>query len=218
MAMSMSSATGSDASAASTDAMVARVAGARGVKSWQQSSSGTIEMLVRADALRVGGDFFLVHADERPEHRQRRRRADGGQVLQRLRRDLADRLAGDERAGALPAGQALGDAQHQPPVDQDAQRRRNRDQHPLLHLAERHEIEAGALLVARQHLRQPSRLLLGHRRHESGNCESEPAARGSRGASSATRPPASRCRPTCRHATRPLTPVGRPPAPCCLSK
>jgi hypothetical protein len=71
--------------------------------------------------------------------------------------DLADGLAGDERAGALPAGQALRDAQHQPPVDQDAERCRHRDQHPLLHLAKGHEIEPGALLEARQHLRQPSR-------------------------------------------------------------
>ena len=43
-ASSMRSASGNDASAASTSAAVARVSGFLGVNSWQQSSSGRIEV------------------------------------------------------------------------------------------------------------------------------------------------------------------------------
>ena len=56
---------------------------------------------IRAEALRLGGDLLLVHADERPQHRHRRDLVDRRQVLERLRRDLADDLAGHERAGAM---------------------------------------------------------------------------------------------------------------------
>src|ERR671911_2942532 len=45
---------------------------------------------IGAQTLGFGGDFVLVHADERPEHRQRHDVVDERHVLERLRRDLAD--------------------------------------------------------------------------------------------------------------------------------
>ena len=52
---------------------------------------------IGAEPLRLGGDLVLVHADERPQHRQRHDAADRRHVLERLRRHLADDVAGDER-------------------------------------------------------------------------------------------------------------------------
>ena len=47
---------------------------------------------IGAEPLRLGRDLVLVHADQRPEDRQRRHRSDRRQVLERLRRHLPDRL------------------------------------------------------------------------------------------------------------------------------
>ena len=64
---------------------------------------------------------------------------DRGQVLERLRRDLSDDFARDQRL-ALPAPrEPLGDPQHQPAVDDDAELGRDGQQDLLLQLAERHE-------------------------------------------------------------------------------
>ena len=84
----------------------ARVAGNRGVNSVQQSSSGMIEISIGAEPLRLERDLFLVEPDQRPQHRQRRDAADRRQVVDRLRRDLADDVAGDERLRAGRAARA----------------------------------------------------------------------------------------------------------------
>ena len=59
---------------------------------------------IGAELLRLGRDLVLVHADERPEQRQRRHAADHRQVLERLRRHLADDVAGDERLAVAQRG------------------------------------------------------------------------------------------------------------------
>jgi hypothetical protein len=46
-------------------------------------------------------DFFFVHADERPRHRQPGNLIDRGQVLERLRSDLSNDLSGHESASFL---------------------------------------------------------------------------------------------------------------------
>ena len=97
------------------------VSGWRGVNSVQESWSGTIEMSKVPSRCACGDDLFLVHADQRPEHRHVRGLIDHRHVVERLRRDLADDVAGDERARAHVARDPLRDAQHQPPVDDHAQ-------------------------------------------------------------------------------------------------
>ena len=111
------------------------------MKSVQQSWSGMIEIGIRPEALRLGSDLFLVHTDERPQHWQRRDLVDRRHVLDRLRRHLANDLAGDERAGAMRAGDRLGNPHHQPAIDDHAKRRRDGEHDLLLNLAERHEEE-----------------------------------------------------------------------------
>ena len=173
---------------------------------------------IGAEALRFGGDLVLVHADERPQHGQRRDLVDRAQILDRLRRHLADDLAGHERAGAMLVRDGLGNAHHQPAIDDDAQGRRDREDDLLLDLAERHEEEPRAMLElasagAPARAPSPATPATG-----SDSCGSGRRARGSRGASGATPRPANRCRPTAGRRLVRSTPTGRPPAPGCLPK
>ena len=123
------------------------------------------------------------------------------------------------RACHLPR-EPLGDPQHQPPVDDDAQLGRHRRARPAA--AARRTAPAPAASAAdassaarRSRAPSPATPATG-----SGSCESESAARSSRGASSGTPRPANRCRPTagtrpgrrCRSAGR------RRPAPCRRSR
>ena len=55
------------------------------------------------------------------------RRVDRRHVLERLRGDLPDDFAGDERLGAVAARDGFCDPHHQPAVDHDAERRRDRE-------------------------------------------------------------------------------------------
>ena len=59
------------------------------------------------------------------------------QVLERLRRHLSDDVAGHERLRAPRARDALGDAQHEPAVDDDPHRAGHREHDLLLDVAER---------------------------------------------------------------------------------
>ena len=62
------------------------------------------------------------------------------------------------RAGA--PREPLRDAHHQPPVEHDAQRRRGRHHHPLLHGAEGNDVEARGQLVAGEQRHDLAHLLL----------------------------------------------------------
>ena len=173
---------------------------------------------IGAEPLRLGDDLFLVHADQRPEDRQRRHRSDRRQVLERLRRDLADDLAGHQRARARVAR----DAARRSAASAADRRRRAvgpaRRADLLLNLAERHEIaaaSAAASASAAPPARAPSPAT---RATESDSCESGRACTGSRASSCGTPQPASRCRPTAGTTTRPPVPVGSRPAPALLAE
>ena len=90
----------------------------------------------------------LSMPDERAHDRQRRRRSDDGHVVERLRRDLAKHFAGHQRARAGVTRDRFGDPHHQAPVDDDAQRGRNRHHDLALHRAKRHLVQAHVQLVA----------------------------------------------------------------------
>jgi len=171
----------------------------------------------RADALRFGADLVLVHADERPQDLQRRRLRDRRHVLERLRRHLADHLAGDERARMRLAREALGDAQHQPPVDHHAQRGRHREDDLLLQLAERDEHEPRAQLVLGQKRRDLAHLLLRRARQNRIAVEMNQQHR----AAAAHHPVRGDRRVDARREQArdaPAGAVGRPPAPGSLPK
>ena len=83
---------------------------------------------------------------------------DRRQVLERLRRDLADDFAGDQRLRAFVPGDPLGDPHHQPAVDRrPAAAARTREHDLLLDLAERHQEQPRVELEARQRARASSR-------------------------------------------------------------
>ena len=72
---------------------------------------------IAAELRGLSRDLLLIHADERSEDGQRRHITDYGEVLQRLRRDLPDNIAGDERLGAARAANLFRDAHHQASID-----------------------------------------------------------------------------------------------------
>ena len=121
---------------------------------------------IGSEPLGLGHDLVLVHPDQRPQHLHRRRLRDGRQVLERLRRHLADDLTGDERARPPASRELLGDPQHQTPVDDDAQLGRHGEHHLLLQLAERHEQQSRPQLVLRQERRDLAHLLLRRARQD----------------------------------------------------
>ena len=94
-----------------------------------------------AEPLRLGDDLLLVHGDQRPEDRHVRGLIDHRHVVERLRRDLADDVAGHERARPHVTRDPLRDAQHQSPVDDHAQIALHAQRDLPLQLAERHEIQ-----------------------------------------------------------------------------
>ena len=114
------------------------------MNSVQQSWSGMIEIgsVPMRAASGVISSLSIPTSGRSISHR--RRLGDGGQVLERLRRDLADHLARHQRARPPVAREPLGDPQHQPPVDDDAQLRPDGEQHLLLQLAERHQHAAAS--------------------------------------------------------------------------
>ena len=140
-------------------------------------------------------------------------------VLERLRRDLADDVAGDERL--------------RPVRPRDAPRR-------CASSAGGRSRRAAAARTARttccwispngtrsrrernwklrQQRRQLARLLLRRARQDRIAVEVDEERRGSRAASSATRRPANRCRPTAGTPRARSTPVGSPPAPALLAE
>ena len=125
-----------------TSSRLMRVPGCFGTKSVQQSASGSIEISKVPMASRLGGDLELVHADERPQHRQVGHLVDAGEVVQGLRGHLPHALAGDQRQRARAPRQRLRDAQHEAPVDHHARGPGHRQHDRALDLAEGHEEEA----------------------------------------------------------------------------
>ena len=134
-------------------------------------------------------------------------------VFQRLRGHLADRpRRSPAPARAQCARDLLGDAQHQPAVDHHAQRRRHREHHLLLNFAERHEIAAASAADTASAARELADFFLRRSRQNRIAVEMDEALRGTRAASSDTRRPANRCRPTADRRRGRSTPVGMPPA------
>ena len=83
----------------------------------QQSSAGSAETSKRPDLLGLADDLGLVPG--RRSGRSTGRSAallDDAEVVQRLRGDLAERVAGDERLAALAPRERGGDLQHQAPL------------------------------------------------------------------------------------------------------
>src|SRR5262249_36494044 len=72
------------------------------------------------DATRELDRLLLVERDQRAQHGELARGLDAAQVLERLARHLTEALAGDDRAGALDAREAPGDALHHAPVEDRA--------------------------------------------------------------------------------------------------
>ncbi len=114
--------------------------------------------LVGPERVGLPGDLELVHADQRPEDRHRGHLVDARQVVERLRGHLPQALAGDEGERARVAGQALRDADHQPAVDHDAERRRHRQHDFPLDLTEGHDEQARVVLPLGQPRHELARL------------------------------------------------------------
>jgi hypothetical protein len=113
---------------------------------------------ITAEDLRLRHDFVLVHTDERTEERYGRDLSHHGQVLERLRRHLPHHVAGHQCLRVTHLCNALRDAQHQTPVHHDPHRRRHRQHHLLLDVAERHQVEPRSVLPLREQRRQRPRL------------------------------------------------------------
>ena len=80
---------------------------------------GLDRRLVGADLPGALDDLGLVHLDQGPEHRERYGAVDGIEISQRLRRDLPQALARDQGQRPHLPGDALGDAEHEAPVEDD---------------------------------------------------------------------------------------------------
>ena len=91
---------------------------------------------------------------------------DRREVLERLRRDLADDFPGHQRLRAVLARDLLGDPHHQPAVDDDPQRRRHAQRDLLLDLAERHQEQPRMELEPGEQPRELARLLLRRARQD----------------------------------------------------
>ena len=99
-----------------------------------------------ADAAGLGHDLGLVQADEGAQDRHVDRVVLGGDVLQGLRGDLSQRVAGDQGSGAQPAGYLLAGLQHQPALGDDRQPLRAGGLDGLLGLAEGDDPQPGPAL------------------------------------------------------------------------
>ena len=152
---------------------------------------------IGAEPLRLRGDLFLVHADERPQHRQRHHLGDARHVLERLRRDLPDHLTGDERQRPVAAGRSARRS-----ASSAGGRCTTRSGGGTVRMTccwsvgERHQQQPRRVLEPRQVRHQLARLLLRGARQHRVAVEVHEQRPGSRGASSATPQPASRCPPT----------------------
>ena len=112
-----------------------------GTNSEQQSSNGRIDVSYVPMRLASVDDLLLVRPDQRTQHRHVDDVVDARDVLERLRRDLSEAVAGHERLRAFPPRDLGRDAHHQPPVQHDAQRRRRGDDDLLLRVPERDEVQ-----------------------------------------------------------------------------
>jgi hypothetical protein len=98
-----------------------------GMKSVQQSVCSCVESSYVPIAACLSDDLEFVRADERTQDRQRGRVVYRRDVVERLRRDLAEALACHERTWhALDRCEALCHTQHEPAVEQYAKIRRRR--------------------------------------------------------------------------------------------
>jgi hypothetical protein len=99
--------------------------------------------------------------DQRAEHGQGRDGVDRREVLEGLRGDLAEALAGHQGPAAPFARDPFRQAHHEAPVQDHPQRLGALDPDPRLDVGERHHVQAGLELPVVEHAGEVARLLLG---------------------------------------------------------
>ena len=136
--------------------------------------------LERVDPPRDLDDLVLVHPDQRAEHGHGGDGVGASERVDRLRRDLTEAFAGDQRLAAVVFGDLLRDAHHVPAHDQCEHILGAVVLDRLLDLGERHDIELDPAAVARDELRERVHFQLGAlarigRRHKVDRVEHQPA-------------------------------------------
>ena len=114
----------------------------------------------RAETLGFRRNLILVHSDQRPQHFHRRRPRNRREILERLRRHLADNFAGHKRVRAPLTGKAFRDPKHQTTIEDDTALGWNGEEDLLLKLPEGNKHEARLELMPRQQRRDLADLLL----------------------------------------------------------
>src|SRR5579884_4240967 len=100
------------------------------------------------DLLGDGDDLIFVEADERTEDRQLGDLLDHRNILQGLRGNLPDALAGQQCLGPLPMRQRLSNPNHESAVEDHPKRRRGADDDVALNLSEGNGIKPGVELIS----------------------------------------------------------------------
>ena len=113
-----------------------------------------------ADSRGFRRNLILVHSHQRPQHFHCRRLSNRREILERLRRHLADDFAGHERARAPLTGKAFRDPKHQTAIEDDTELGWDGEEDLLLKLPEGNEHETRLELMPRQQRRDLADLLL----------------------------------------------------------
>ena len=103
---------------------------------------GLARDVVRPDLVGASDDLLLVGADQRAQDGHRHRLVDGSDVLERLRGNLAERLARNQRLRPLEKRDSLSDLQHDATVHDDAQALRDGERDLALSFAKGNDVEA----------------------------------------------------------------------------
>lgn len=103
-----------------------------------------------ADALRLFGNFNLIHSNQRTKDRQPRGFFHDAEIFRGLRGDLPETITGDEGPAALAPGQLFGNSDHHAPIEDNSKRRRRAHHNLSLDIAERNQIQPGLELIAGQ--------------------------------------------------------------------
>ncbi len=127
---------------------------------------GDYRRLERAQLARLIDDLILVHADQRPHDRERRRLLDHRHVLERLRRDLAKTLARHQHGGLRSFRQRARDSQHEAPIEHDPQRAQSVRDDLALQISKRYQHQRRSQLPSRQMRRELGRLFLARLRYQ----------------------------------------------------
>ena len=175
---------------------------------------------IRPEPLRLRGDLFLVHPDQRPQHRQRRDHFVDAIAMFSIVCDATWPTTSPVTSACapMPPREPLGDAHHQAAVDRRRAAAAGRRGRPAAGSRRTARVAAATALKLRQQLRQLARLFLRRARQDRIAVKVHEQRRGSRGASCATPRPANRCRPTAGRRPGRSRPTGRPPAPALLAE